>query len=337
MKPLTATPETYSNDLTIEQAPTGKTKCKQCGERVVLGDIRVSFKRYWSKSYYFHLDCFTPITHVRVNTAGCAIKLESHWEKVEKWAENWNKQFDFDEKCVEIAGKRRVLTGSTVQKRVLMEIFKFLEVKTIVSVVVFVSKGWYSASWEDELWISLQNQSFPRQIQSKTDYFTVFFSSCVHCGHFLTQKNRHMVCPLTKRPKCVVCYSNILFRPQFLPWVERSNGIKPKLLRFLGVKTFIFDGKECVYLYQALPKVKKHRKKLAEEVLNRKNEDYFRLVNGAFWEEVEKWQEDDFLDLNLQEYKLPNECRGGIHREILSFIAAGDPISTLPKKLTKFS
>ena len=271
MQPLHATPDTFCSEIYVEEAPTRVTNCKTCGKLFNRGDIRITLKRHYSKSHYFHLDCFKPVTNVRIRPEDVIINGKNDCVKgiIENWVRDWNRKFTFDDKKVQIYTEKRVKSDQPSNRRALLECFKFLDVKSVVLTVGFVCKSWHYVAWEDELWY------FSGKIDSNSrkSYILSYFHSCAHCNTPLCAETIHAICPLTNKPKCIQCYSVRENRPQRLNWIKTEFNVNPGRLKKLGVKTFVFDGVECTYLWIAEEIVAKHRKIACELIGKRENSE----------------------------------------------------------------
>ena len=294
MKPLMVFYGMTTNDLLIEEAPTGKTSCKQCHKDIPKASIRVTFRRYYSKSHYFHLNCFTPILKVRIYFDGVSqMKDPERKQEVEGWIENWNRQFDLCTELLEIYMRKRVMSVPPPNRRVLLESFKYLDVRTLVA-VGSICKAWLHVSWEDEIWdmhVSGILGGGTIKGSGRAAYILAYFTLCIHCKKPLQSNERHMICPLTNRPKCLRCFKNHIYRPLTLDWVKQSDGISARSIKELNIPTFDFHNRKCIYLYMLEGKLGHHRKQRVLQLIQKCNPDLARYFTPATCEFLQNLDE----------------------------------------------
>lgn len=260
---IRVTRQTSSNLLTILESPTNVTHCKVCHSRIHTGELRVSFCRFNFSSYHYHLYCFQPITHVRIDLSQCEVKVGDRdlLDDLRKWVCEWNRQFAVDWKGIAIYQRKGLAGHPGNLRRPLIEIFRYLDRSSLVLVAGRVSRSWYEVTWDDELWpiISSSQSNFGHQ---RALHIAILYGQCIHCGD--ETQEPHMICPLFHRPKCYKCYQKRRFRPQRLCWVMRDCSIGKGLIRRIGLKVFKFDGKDCLYLYLSYEPIGAFRCELAK-------------------------------------------------------------------------
>ena len=265
---IRVTSHTSSNLLSILESPTNVTHCKVCHSRIHTGELRVSFCRFNFSSYHYHLYCFQPITHVRIDLNQCQVNVgdKDLLDDLKNWVCEWNRQFAVDWEGIAIY-QRKGLEGHPGNfRRPLIEVFRYLDRSSLVLVAGRVSRGWYEVTWDKELWPTISsfqpNFNHPRAV-----YIAALYRQCMHCGE--ETKDPHMICPLFRRPKCYKCYQKRKFRPQRLRWVMRDYSIGKGLIRRIGLKVFKFDGKDCLYLYLSYEPIGAFRCELAKVAAER--------------------------------------------------------------------
>ena len=266
--------DTYRNKLYIEEAPTSVTSCKDCIYLIAEGEVRVTFYRSQQTSYYFHLECFVPLTRVQIRPRDISSGIQrqmspENCEKVKQWMEKWNRQFILTPQESSKHTQKHIASVPPVNRRVLLEAFKFLSPGTIVRNVTLVNHCWYHITWENELW-----QSFG-PVRDRVEYTVEILHTCIHCMEKLKPKKRFMIDPLTNRPKCPSCYKEDEYRPQRFAWVKQIYGLTPAYLRAVKVPIFLFDDFECVYYYQMLRIVSAHQHSIAKRLLSDRNASVF--------------------------------------------------------------
>lgn len=328
MKPLMLSPDLYTNDLLIEEAPTGKTSCKQCHGIILKGSIRLTFRRFWSKSHYFHLNCFTPILKVRVYSA--IVNQTRDTEKrqeVEQWIDAWNQQFTLSMQWLQVYMHKQVMSAQPPNRRGLLECFKYLDVRTLAR-VGGACKAWYHVSWEDEVWdlhvpgilgVGVQEGS------GRAAYIFAYFALCLHCKKPLQNIERHMICPLTKRPKCLTCFANRSYRPLTLDWVKREERLSVKTLKELQVPIFDFHNHRCVYLYMLEGKLGLHRKQRALHLIENWKPEWAQVLPRALCDFLQNMEADCYENLEKALKKCPHDLHSSC-LQVLQFVNEGRPI-----------
>ena len=257
-------------------------------------------------------------------------------EEVEEWVNDWNKQFDLSPASVKSFTEKRIKTGPSHRKRILLEAFKYLDAISLVKLVTGVSKEWYHVSWEEELWQVLTRTYFPTwrgKQASRTEFITVWMTCCAHCEKELINPKRHMVCPVTFRPKCLNCFQDAKNRPMRLNWAKNQYYLSKSMIKSLKIPIFTYDNEESIYLYQAADKIIARRREFISEVLELINKEPVQLFP------------QDFLDslLNLSDEKMLNPSRLGYYtfrkgpKELIDFIFRCKRISRLPVLLDKLA
>lgn len=247
---IRVTSRTFCNDLKISECPTSVTYCKVCHVRILQGELRVAFCRFNFSAYYYHLDCFTPLTHVRIHLAHCVIQVSDSYalREVHAWVTQWNAQFQVNSAQLAVYRRKSVTGKPDWLRRPLIEVFRYLDTHSLVCAAGVISKSWYEVAWEDEIWLKYMDSSaLPAGNTLRGEYITAFFSRCMHCNELTPEP--HMICPLFHRPKCFECYKNKSFRPLRLRWAKSEYHLSKGLIRRLGLKVFEFDCKKCIYLY----------------------------------------------------------------------------------------
>lgn len=331
-------PETYQNEVCIEDKPMPQVRCKKCTKDIKSTEVRVIFKRYYSRSYFFHLECYTPIITVRIDKRdkGIAVKNKKTREKVDEWIDRWNRQFAVSEEIVRQFESKRVRSRACKLYPVILHACSYLRPKEIVKTITFVSNAWYHVSWEDALWRLLGPAAFPtgKSVPSanfRKEYMRCWFESCSNCNRYLKDEERHMLCPITFRPKCKPCYSDPLHRPQRLRWVHKTYSMHTALLRKLGVSIFSFNGFDCIYLSEAMDKVNKYRKRAAHYIVSRETRGLDELFGPEMFSALRKASEQDFLDEKTFGALLGPAGMNMTQKQLFFFIAIGRPMATFDK------
>lgn len=323
--------------LVIEASPTGVTHCKACQKKIGSGEARVAFHRRCASSLFYHLYCFTPAVRVRIKDNSVKVIGTEIQEEVEEWVNDWNKQFDLSPANLHIFTEKQVKTEANRHKRILLESFKYLDAISIVKLVTGVSREWYHVSWEDELWQVLTRTCFPEwtgKQASRKDFLKAWFTSCAHCNKALKNEQRHMVCPLTFRPKCVGCFRDANYRPIRLNWAKNEYLLPRSLIKELGFSIFSYDGEDCIYLYQAADRLKaKRREQIVQvlELLSQENES--ELFPRDLLNSLRAGSDDDLLKPGRFHYYLYRKDA----KDLVEFVFQCKKLTKFPALLEKLA
>ena len=330
-------PEIYTNDILIEEAPSGKTSCKKCHGSIPKAAIRLTFRRFWSKSHYFHLHCFTPILQVRVYSEANVNQVTDpeKRQEVEEWIEAWNQQFTLSMEWMQVYMHKQVTSAQPHNRRALLECFKYLDVRTLVRVGE-ACKAWYHVSWEAEIWdvhvLAVLGEGV-QQGSGRSAYVFAYFSLCLHCKKPLQNSERHMICPLTKRPKCLACFANRNYRPLTLDWVKRDR-LSVKTLKELQVPIFNFHNRQCVYLYMLEGKLGLYRKQRALQLVENWKPEWTSVMPQALCEFLQSLEADCYE----HNEKALLQCPLSLHScllQVLQFVNENKPIKTFKEEVAK--
>jgi hypothetical protein len=328
-------PDTFQNEVCIEDKPMPAVRCKKCNKDIKATEVRVIFKRFYSRSLFLHLACYTPVTTVRIDKKdkGIAVKNKKIREKVDEWIDNWNRQFGVNEEAVRQFENKRVRSYPSGLYIAILQACSYLRPREIVRTITFVSKAWYHVAWEDELWRRLGPGVLPEGVSPSANYRNHYmrcsFSTCSNCKRYLKDEERHMLCPLTFKPKCLPCYSDPLNRPQRIRWVRKTYGMTMLLLRKLNVPIFNFNGFDCIYLSEAIEKVNKHRKRIANQIIAKETQELDEVFTNEMFSALSRASEQDFSDEKTFSGLLEKGVMSVAQKQLFYFIAIG-------RSMTKF-
>jgi hypothetical protein len=195
----------------VEPSKSSNTQCKTCAQKIITGIIRIVINRCGKAPLYFHLNCFDHINQYLIKD-DLIIKLSGNdLEIFEKWLEDWNKNYYcLDYKPIKQSIPKQSLNSLKVpNKRVYLEIFKFLNLQDILKSITFVNKQFYQTTWSEELWEFLLKRDFSvscSESHPKQVYATNFSLACVDCLK-MTSIDDFFRCPFLKKTICATCYN----------------------------------------------------------------------------------------------------------------------------------
>jgi hypothetical protein len=186
-----------------------------------------------------------------------------------------------------------VMSIQPANRRVLLECFKYLDVRTLVA-VGGICKAWHHVSWEDEIW----NMHIPGVLgkgtakgSGRAAYVFACFTLCIHCKKPLQSNERHMICPLTNRPKCLTCFANRIYQPLTLDWVKREDDLSARTIKELNIPIFDFHNRKCIYLYMLEGKLGHYRKQRALQLIKNGNPELAHIFTPATCEYLQNMDE----------------------------------------------
>lgn len=297
----------------------------------------MAFHRRCASSLFYHLYCFTPVIRVRMQDTSIKVIGTEIQEEVKEWINDWNQQFDLSPTSLQTFTEKKVKTEASRHKRILLETFKYLDAVSIVKLVTGICREWYHVSWEDELWQVLMRTCFPRwtgKRASRREFLTVWLTSCAHCNKELENENRHMVCPLTFRPKCVGCFRDGKNRPTRLNWAKNEYFLSPSLIKELGISVFSYDSEECIYLYQAADKLIARRREQITKVLEILSQEKTpKLFPKDLLDSLQTIPDDKLLKPSLSRYYLSRKCQ----KDLVEFVFRCKKMARFPALLEKLA
>lgn len=242
--------------------------CRHCWRLIFLSEIQIRLSQKNSKKLRFHLHHYIPATPQYLIPSKLTIKLsQSTRPAFNSWLASWNSQFfPINSKEPKIFSSFKSLNFiQTKQKRLFLEIFKFLDLIDLVFSVSLVNKNFYELCWENELWQNLLIRDFQlfNQNNSKNSYLEEFSKRCFVCK---LENNQDLLfsCPLLLKKFCFKCMNSdgrleiIHQKNVFKAFLYNGDFIKVKSLKSdeSGWITYKFIVKKAVDEIRKLNKQK---------------------------------------------------------------------------------
>ena len=268
------------NKFAADQPNSYRSSCKLCIAPIPKGEIRILIKTYSSKDY-FHLSCFTPKLDQYIRKADIKLKLDDESKKTfMSWLDDWNsRHFSLESPpSYPIALSKEVISSNPIHKRMLLEIFKYLEVADIVKNICLVNKEFYHVTWEQELWRELFVRDYKEEIVTdnwRLKYANDYGKACIECKTMPDVENMY-ICPMLKRVLCKKCGRKDDYRLLSKGQIYEIYGIKANRLKVNFVSSYnckkVIYKKDCVKAVKALRKKKKE--KILKELISKLGEDH---------------------------------------------------------------
>ena len=259
---------------------------------------------------HYHLACYTHtgLTPVRADKViGRNVKEDRDKQVVRNWVEAWNRQFSTKEEEVPVQFlQKAVVTASTPLRRLLLEVFQYLTMSEIESLVALSCKAWFHVSRDEEFWRSrVLSQFEPAETEAQGNYrrkyISYWLSSCFHCKKPLSIDQICMKCPYFKRPLCTVCASLPNLKIISFSLYSRRTYFSYELLQELKIPCFQYRRALSSYLYmmveQVVPYIKAQKAKLIGEIeaLGLPAERTLKLITA-----VESLEVEEYYRVNIQ-------------------------------------
>jgi ABC-type uncharacterized transport system substrate-binding protein len=101
------------------------------------------------------------------------------------------------------------------------------------------------------------------------------------------------------------------------------------LLRKLNVPIFNFNGFDCIYLSEAIEKVNKHRKRIANQIIAKETQELDEVFTNEMFSALSRASEQDFSDEKTFSGLLEKGVMSVAQKQLFYFIAIG-------RSMTKF-
>jgi len=246
--------------------------CDYCDEEMRPGDLRVQQR---SKSY--HLACYRPDIHMRIERQNVRNQVESGSKGTfEAWLKRYNEEFRTVGKA-EVEGWKVKSYGQFGRRRELVEAFKGLSVKDLACSVSRVCKAWRAQSLDSEIWTSLIQCSFPSApalpYSPRLCYQYLYLSCCYGCSLLFPPASEVLTKhPVTAQPLCQDCFPRQFFNPVLVVSYCEYLGVSGDYLRSAQVRTFRLGSKLCLMPYEAKGRIVALRKDRMVKLVNRMKE-----------------------------------------------------------------
>ena len=161
------------------------------------------------------MDCYSPaerqVVLFKEHVTLHKISREEDLERVKLWLSRWNRQFLVSEETLPLQYKSKaVKSTSSPNRRLLLEVFQYLNSREVELTVAFTCKAWFHTTRDNELWKTRYLAQFPSSAaHRKPNYRTQFIvwnrRCCWLCGCFVQLDSLQLLCPLHARPLCMKC------------------------------------------------------------------------------------------------------------------------------------
>ena len=173
---------------------------------------------------------------------------------MEEWVRGWNRQFEVAEELVPVQYlSKAVSTTGTALRRLLLEVFQWLNTTEMETTAAMCCKAWYHTTREEEFWRTRYIADFhPAETDSQADYRRKYIAriraSCWHCKSDLTFNEIHSLSPYFNRSICTNCFyekpCKIISFANFSYCLTMSK----TALNYLSVPSFQVNHVRCSFL-----------------------------------------------------------------------------------------
>ena len=297
----------YHIKLLIEPSKSYSIHCQTCTLQIKQNDIRIVQSRSMRASLYYHVHCYTPVVKQYIRKQDLRIKLTgADLQVFEDWLESWNKNYfclDYKPRSYETI-VQSFFPKVNKSTRSLLEIFKFLNLRDLLTSVIYVNKEFYFVVWKNELWQFLICRDYGMMEiceNPKEFYVSNYGRLCVDC--FKVFGLDYLIrCPVLKKNLCFTCFQQSKYR------VLNQKNIK----EIFGIDMYKLDIEPATtnrhtkvgYLGMIKASVKRFRNKQKEELLKMINnvDNQHPIIN-------------DILNINICNMEA-KELRGSSNRVV---------------------
>lgn len=282
----------YKQFFLVTTPKSNRTSCFTCHHQVSKQEIRISFKKYDHYRYY-HLNCFDPPGRFYLKDKNIDIVLKSPSDQLvfKTWLEAWNSQFfPLDSGTqVKVTSKKVIKTKSSKTSQIFSKVFEFLSIDDLVNFCELVSKAFYHAAWDQELWKKLFLREFKIKAKGKNARLAFIQENFERCFVCKGKKDGLKRNELLQRNLCRDCKHKGLGRGKDFQKLIKCN-VEDEFGMTLDTKSFDFKcfnglvkGNYRIYFEKVLERVRKDNRaeiliKL-REVLNEEHQ-IVRFIKG---------------------------------------------------------
>ena len=306
------------------------THCYSCSLVFEENDIRILHSRLMRDSPISHLHCFTPVAKQYIRKQDLEIVLiGTDLQEFEDWLESWNKNyFCLDYKpisCETIV--QSFFPKVNKSTRSLLEVFKFLNVKDILSSVIYVNKEFYSVVCKNELWQFLICRDFGMMEICENPqgfYVSNYGRLCGDCFKVF-QVNYLIRCPVLKKNVCFICFRQSKYRVLNQKKIKERFGIDMNKLDIEPATTNRHT--KVGYLGMIKASVKRFRNKQKEELLKMINnvDNQHPIINDILNIDIDNMEAEESRESWNRSVFVPNYPHSDfeIFKDLFDFIRYG--------------
>ena len=320
----------YHIKLLIEPSKSYSIHCQTCTLQIKQNDIRIVQSRSMRASLYYHVHCYTPVVKQYIRKQDLRIKLTgADLQVFEDWLESWNKNYfclDYKPRSYETI-VQSFFPKVNKSTRSLLEIFKFLSLKDILTSVIYVNKEFYSVVWKNELWQFLICRDFGMMEiceSPKMFYVSNYGRLCGDC--FKVFEVDYLIrCPVLKKNLCFTCFRQSKYRVLNQKKIKERFGIDMNKLDIEPATTNRHT--KVGYLGMIKASVKRFRNKQKEELLKMINnvDNQHPIINDILNIDIDNMEAEESRESWNRSVFVPNYPHSDfeIFKDLFDFIRYG--------------
>ena len=180
---------------------------------------------------------------------------------MEEWVRDWNRQFEVAEELVPVQYlSKAVSTTGTALRRLLLEVFQWLNTTEMETTAAMCCKAWYHTSREEEFWRTRYIADFhPAETDSQGDYRRKYIAhiraSCWHCKSDLRLDQIESMSPYFNRPICYNCHYQPACRIISFAHFSKRIGMSRPAIDSLSIPSFIDNNAKSSFISLIKPKL----------------------------------------------------------------------------------
>ena len=230
--------------------------------------------------------------------------------EVDTWVIRWNRQFEAREEHVpEKYVEQTVKTTAPVLRRLLLEVFQYLQVPEIDSTVALTCKAWFHVTRDPEYWRTCFISEFnPPTTEEQGNYRRKYISyrlgSCWHCKRLLSLPEISRKCPIFHQPICKTC--NFLPECTIISFnsYQLHHKVTQATLTSLNIPSFTQFGTKVSYLLLFRNKMTSYANNRRRILLENIEVNYNERLKKEDKSEVEKFNLEEFYGKERKIWKL---------------------------------
>ena len=240
----------------VESNRSAPIHCYTCKLSIPNGALQVVKQSAKYGFRVFHLDCWKPehLAPYRVDWFSFDWEAKARLTEVRRWVERWNRQFEVHEELVPVQYlSKAVSTTGTALRRLLLEVFQWLNTTEMETTAAMCCKAWYHISREEEFWRTRYIADFhPAETDSQGDYRRKYIAyrlgSCWHCKKLVPVSEIQFKCKVFKQPLCKQCYLVQECHITPLNVFKLRQKVTLTTLESLGIPYFSYYGTKSSYV-----------------------------------------------------------------------------------------
>ena len=232
--------------MTFQICRRAGQRCVTCDQPIDQGFICIK-KVVAQYPHLYHLGCYQPPEYQVIDFRWNVETQSQTVDEARKWVREWNRQWKVTETNLpEQFRSKAVKTESPYMRRLLIEVFEYLDTKEVEVTAARICRDWFHVTRDHELWKRRWIREFhpadtTEEDSYRTKYIVSIKTSCWKCLQPTSPDQMRLWCPLRSRPYCIPCSNQPTGGLSRLSTFFRNMRISPKLAARLNFRYFIYS------------------------------------------------------------------------------------------------